>query len=254
MMTIQTQCADRKVMVRGISEHLGLPAVYLRMPSRAYKIGEVTVNQDASVSGEREDLQAVVEFLLEHGYIAERPADFKAAGRTILQIQAQDWTVQGKVNFLHMVYARQDLINRMLKMDCLHIENGFISNLADDDFEAVLRQGVQDGQVRGVNIKDDVVSIELPFEEEAERWVCASKLISACVKVSKSATRVFPRRCGADKYHANAWLNRLGFGGADNKELRRALMGHLDGYAAFKTAEKMQEHRDKMAQRRAKHD
>lgn len=73
-----------------------------------------------------------------------------------------------------------------------------------------------------------------------------------CIKAAKSAKRVLPRRLDseADKYHANAWLNRLGFGGAAYKELRRTLMGHLDGYAAFKSADRMQAHKNKLAEQR----
>ena len=40
-MTLQTSPADRREMVRAISERLGSPAVYLRMPTCAYRIGEL---------------------------------------------------------------------------------------------------------------------------------------------------------------------------------------------------------------------
>lgn len=56
MITIATQCDDRKAMVRRLSEHLQTPAVYLYTPTYAFRIGEITVNRDASVSGEREAL------------------------------------------------------------------------------------------------------------------------------------------------------------------------------------------------------
>ena len=35
-----------------------------------------------------------------------------------------------------------------------------------------------------------------------------------------------------------------------SKELRRTLMGHLDGYAAFKSADRMQAHKNKLAEQR----
>ena len=79
MITIATQCDDRKAMVRRLSERLQTPAVYLYTPTYAFQIGEITVNRDASVSGEREALLPAAECLLENGYITELPAELTAA-------------------------------------------------------------------------------------------------------------------------------------------------------------------------------
>ena len=281
MITIATQCADRKEMVRKLSAHLGIPAVYMRTPTYAFRIGEITVNRDASVSGEREALLPAAECLLENGYITELPAelaedDSEASAEeapakaepadsadkditvTTIRIYEPDWTVQSMTNLMHMLYARQDLINRMLQMNCLRIDEMFIQGLAAisltcvSDFETMLHDAIRNGQVAGVNLDAGAVSVDLPYEQDSIRWVFYSQLISACVKAAKSAKRVLPRRpdSEADKYHANAWLNRLGFGGAEHKELRRTLMGHLDGYAAFKSADRMQAHKNKLAEQR----
>ena len=281
MITIATQCDDRKEMVRKISVHLGIPAVYLRTPTYAFRIGEITVNRDASVSGEREALLPAAECLLENGYITELPAeltedDSEASTEevpaeaeptdtadeditvTTIRIYEPDWTVQSMTNLIHMLYARQDLINRMMQMNCLRIDEVYIQNLAAtsltcvSDFETMLHDAIRNGQVAGVNLDAGAVSVDLPYEQDSIRWVFYSQLISACIKAAKSAKRVLPRRLDseADKYHANAWLNRLGFGGAAYKELRRTLMGHLDGYAAFKSADRMQAHKNKLAEQR----
>ena len=78
MITIATRCDDRKAMVRRLSEYLQTPAVYLRTPTYAFQIGELMVNRDASVSGEREQLLPAAECLLENGYISEIPAELTA--------------------------------------------------------------------------------------------------------------------------------------------------------------------------------
>ena len=286
MITIATQCDDRKEMVRKISVHLGIPAVYQRTPTYAFRIGEITVNRDASVSGEREALLPAAECLLENGYITELPAnlteDDSAASAeeapakaepadsadeditvTTIRIYEPDWTVQSMTNFMHMLYAHQDLINRMLQMNCLRINDVFIQNLAAirltcvSDFETMLHDAVRAGQVTGVNLDAGAVTVDLPYEQDSIRWVFYSQLISACIKAAKNAKRVLPRRLDseADKYHANAWLNRLGFGGSEYKELRHTLMGHLNGYAAFKSADRMQAHKNRLAeQRRIRHE
>lgn len=148
MITIATQCDDRKAMVRRLSERLQTPAVYLYTPTYAFRIGEITVNRDASVSGEREALLPTAECLLENGYITELPAELTAADPeataeevpaeaepadsaaeditvTTLRIYEPDWTVQSMTNLMHMLYARQDLINRMLQMNCLRIDEAY---------------------------------------------------------------------------------------------------------------------------------
>ena len=281
MITIATQCDDRKAMVRRLSERLQTPAVYLYTPTYAFRIGEITVNRDASVSGEREALLPAAECLLENGYITELPAeltedDSEASAEeapakaepadsaaeditvTTLRIYEPDWTVQSMTNLMHMLYARQDLINRMLQMNCLRIDEVFIQALASEmmtsvgDFEALLHRAILDEHVTGVNIEHDAVLVELPWEKDSIRWVFYSQIISACIKAAKTAKRVLPRRLDseADKYHANAWLARLGFGGPEHKELRSTLMSHLSGYAAFKTADRMQAHKDKLAEQR----
>ena len=286
MITIATQCADRKEMVRKLSVHLGIPAVYLRTPTYAFRIGEITVNRDASVSSEREAMLPAAEFLMENGYISELPADLTAddseapdnkatassepdcsspeeISTATLRIYEPGWTVQSMTNFMHMLYAHQDLINRMLQMNCLRIDDVFIQNLAStcltcvSDFETMLHDAIRNGQVAGVNLDAGAVSVDLPYEQDSIRWVFYSQLISACIKAAKAAKRVLPRRLdsAADKYHANAWLNRLGFGGSEYKELRRTLMGHLNGYAAFKSEDRMQAHKNRLAeQRRIRHE
>ena len=52
------------------------------------------------------------------------------------------------------------------------------------------------------------------------------------------------------KYFCRSWLMQLGMGTADLKETRAALLDHLDGYAAFRTAEAMEKHKQKVAERR----
>ena len=72
-------------------------------------------------------------------------------------------------------------------------------------------------------------------------------LLCAILEHAKAAKRVF-LRADADpvneKYRANSFLMRLGFGGPEHKPLRRVLLGHLNGYAAFRSAAGMQAHRE----------
>ena len=43
-----------------------------------------------------------------------------------------------------------------------------------------------------------------------------------------------------EKYYMRIWLLRLGFGGADGKEVRNLLLKNLKGHSAFRTEENKQ--------------
>ena len=55
-MTLSTHPEDRREMVRALSERLQTPAIYLRTPTYAFRIGSLTVNRDGSITGEDEAL------------------------------------------------------------------------------------------------------------------------------------------------------------------------------------------------------
>jgi hypothetical protein len=62
----------RKELVQAIAEITGEKADYMRMPTCAYEIGDITVDKDGSVTCEDEEkLQKVMEALNEKGFTAE---------------------------------------------------------------------------------------------------------------------------------------------------------------------------------------
>ena len=50
------------------------------------------------------------------------------------------------------------------------------------------------------------------------------------------------------KYFCRSWLMQLGMGGAEFKSTRAALLNHLHGFAAFRTADKMNAHKAKYSE------
>ena len=82
------------------------------------------------------------------------------------------------------------------------------------------------------------------FETETDRAVF-NELMTAVMKNAKSAVRVSAKlriTPENEKYYANSFLMQLGFCGPQYKELRRLLLRHLNGYAAFKSKAAMQAH------------
>lgn len=281
MITITTHCDDRKEMVRRLSEHLHTPAVYLRTPTYAFQIGELMVNRDASVSGEREQLLPAAECLLANGYISDIPAELtseseipakepadetteadseaKAIDATTIRIHEAGWELYSMKNMIRILYTRQYLINRMFKMDRLFIDDEVIELmngmklLCVSDLEVLIHDEARIGMIRGFNISGGTVEVDMPYDDgTTTQWMYYSQVIMAIIRQAKVARRIKVERHEPvnDKYYANAWLNRLGFGGADYKALRHALMSHLNGYAAFKDDDRMQAHKNKMAEQR----
>ena len=74
-MTLRTNPADRREMVQAISERLGSPAVYLRTPTYAYRIGNLTVERDGSIASDDEALlETLRPMLMERGWLTESAA------------------------------------------------------------------------------------------------------------------------------------------------------------------------------------
>ena len=271
-MTLQTNPAERREMVQAISERLGSPAVYLRTPTCAYRIGGLTVERDGSIISDDDALlEALRPMLIERGWLTDAEASVTKTEPTeqdseITQMElsfpVEDWTVPQLKNFLHTLYSNQHILRRMMQSDALYIDRQLVERLSEvpmetlADFEALLADGLATGLLKGCRIQDGRFTLEtVQDDRDPARWQVYATLLSAILEHAKAAKRVF-LRADADpvneKYRANSFLMRLGFGGPEHKPLRRVLLGHLNGYAAFRSAAGMQAHREKYAQLRRK--
>ena len=272
-MTLQTNPAERREMVQAISERLGSPAVYLRTPTCAYRIGGLTVERDGSIASDDEALlETLRPMLMERGWLTDAvdsEAEVPAAKaepteqdseitQTELSFPVEDWTVPQLKNLLHTLYSNQHILRRMMESDALYIDLQLVERLDEaqtlDDLEARLADGLAAERLKGCRIRDGKFTFEATFDDrDPTRWQVYGTLLCAMLRHAKDAKRVF-LKADADseneKYRANSLLTRLGFGGPEHKELRRVLMGHLSGYAAFRNEAGMRAHREKYAQLR----
>lgn len=269
-MTLQTNPAERREMVQAISERLGSPAVYLRTPTCAYRIGDLTVERDGSiVSDDDALLETLRPMLIERGWLTDAEASVTKTEPTeqdseITQMElsfpVEDWTVPQLKNFLHTLYSNQHILRRMMQSDALYIDRQMMERLDEAqtpaDLEARLADGLATGLLKGCRIQDGRFTLEtVQDDRDPVRWQVYATLLGAILQHAKAAKRVF-LRADADpeneKYRGNSFLMRLGFGGPEHKPLRHVLLGHLNGYAAFRSAAGMQAHREKYAQLRRK--
>lgn len=167
-MNITTICNDRKAMAHALAGHLGTTAVYLRTPTYAFRIGNLQVERDGSITGERADLEAVADWLMENGYIQEpipagetaeseqpaeersteeQPAEEQPTPDTDTDSEAPDghgitvnciglplaeFTPDSLKNMIRTLYARQILIRAMVQSDRIHIAPEVIATLQSD--------------------------------------------------------------------------------------------------------------------------
>lgn len=272
-MTLQTNPAERREVVRAISERLGSPAVYLRMPTCAYRIGGLTVERDGSIASDDEALlDGLRPMLMERGWLTDAadseaeapPAETEPDGPDSepmgmeLSFPVEDWTVSQLTNLLGLLYSHQHILRRMMRSDALYIDRQLVERLKEAqtpaDFEAELADGRAAETLKGCRLREDKLTFETaPDDLDPARRQAYVALLGAMLRQAKAAKRVFLKADAGpenEKYRANSLLTRLGFAGRDHKELRRMLMGHLSGYAAFKNEAGMRAHREKYARLR----
>ena len=272
-MTITTNTTDRKALVKAIAEELGTASTYMRAPTYAYQIGDFTVDRDGNIIGE--DFEALRDFLARNGYelpdqetpaeeqpadetTEETPADSEAEPVTSMDISipAHDATVAQLKNLIFMLHSRQTLINRMTESDCLNIPDILIDRLREstpetlEDLTNLLDDSRAVADLTGFDFRDGKVSMTFPFDEtQPTKWTAYANLLNRIFDAAMKATRVFPERVEPDdqneKYLAHVWLQRLGYHGADFKAERKILLGHMKGYCAFGSGDKMQAHKEK---------
>ena len=269
-MILNTHPDNRKDMVKAISEHTMLRATYMGMPSGTYQIGTITVNMDGTITcNDEKTLENIRPLLIARGWLEaepeNEPADSGALADTYtasvsVSLPVPDWTVPQLINLLRMLCSKQYILNRMMQSNTVHIDEAFIMATTDspptnaDDFKARIQCANDTDSIRGITFENDnFIFYAPPCVSTPELQKTYAELFTRILKCAKTATRVSIKQQvnpENEKYYANSWLMRLGFGGTQHKELRRTLMSHLNGYAAFKSTADMQAHRERQAARR----
>ena len=266
---------NRKEMVKAICELTGMNATYLFTPTYAYQVGPITVSRDGTIDCEDEAMLSTLKpMLIERGWLEaeetpEAPDDSKEMPEAVDDISVEQmdittpipgWTVAQMSNLLRMLCSKQALINRMLGCDMLSIEEPFVIAISENppenttDLEASVRKAIDTGVIRGFRLSDEQVTLSTPFtQDEPTCWTAYADLLNGMLRIAETATRISLKRLDDpenEKYHANSWLMRMGLRGPQYKETRRILMGHLTGFAAFRSAADMQAHKERMARKR----
>lgn len=197
----------------------------------------------------------------EHGGaddLSERAAP-EAYTLTICAPIGEDMTPQMLSNFLRMLYARQDLLAAMTGSALLRLDEEVITLLDETEPDSIekiaelLKSETAIGMVSGIALKfDRQWTLSIAYRSESDDtvpWSVWQELMNRILSTAKTAKRVNAKHISPDesemKYFCHTWLMRLRMGGADFKAHRKALLGRLSGYAAFRNGAKMEAHKEK---------
>lgn len=192
---------------------------------------------------------------------SEEEQETREITETLVSIPMSELNTSSIQNLLRLAFAKQKLVNAMTQSNFLFIDEEVIDLLNDEKpatIEKALevwRSEAEVGMIRGMELKDGKMTFIFPFNsEQPTAWTSYAKMILALVDRAKAAQHINAKRIDPSeeemKYYCNSLLMQLGFGGVDFKADRATLLGHLTGYAAFKTTDKMEAHKAKFSELR----
>ena len=243
-MRIETNAANRKDVVKAVSAILGQPSRYLGVPTCAYQIGDCTIDRGGAVeTGDEKTAEMVRAGLLEQGLIDTPQTEIE---ETTVSLPVEGMTAEGLKNLIYLIHSKQYLINRAFAEEVFRIPAELVEALGSaeiPDAETFLQtfQSHAEG-CRGIGFQDGKITFTLPTADDPDMIKAFTHLTAAMVRQAKEQKRISPKETieENEKYYMRIWLLRLGFGGAEGKEIRDLLMKKLKGHSAFRTEENKQ--------------
>ena len=243
-MRIETNAANRKDVVKAVSGILGEPSKYLGVPTCAYEVGNCTIDRSGAVETEDEKTaELVTAGLLEQGLIETPSTEIEG---TTVSLPVEGMTAEGLKNLIFLTHSKQYLINRAFAEEVFRIPAELVEGLGSaeiPDAETFLQtfQSHAEG-CRGISFQDGKITFTLPTAGDPGMIKAFTHLTAAMVQQAKEQKRISPKETieENEKYYMRIWLLRLGFGGAEGKEVRNLLLKNLKGHSAFRTEENKQ--------------
>ena len=243
-MRIETNAANRKDVVKAVSGILGQPSKYMGVPTCSYQIGNCTIDRSGAVETEDEKTAEMVRAgLLEQGVIGSPEPE---ADETTVSLPMEGMTAEGLKNLIFLIRSKQYLTGRAFAEDVFRVPTALVEELGSTeipDAETFLQtfQNHAEG-CKGISFQDGKITFTLPTAGDPDMIKAFTHLTAAMVRQAKEQKRISPKETieENEKYYMRIWLLRLGFGGAEGKEIRDLLMKKLKGHSAFRTEENRQ--------------
>lgn len=216
--------AQRKELVKVISDTTGAKAEYKFMPTCNYEIDYFTVTKDGTLliddRADSEEVEQVLEAIAAAGFECEAQDGFEEESEEPTESASQAttdgltvemprsfFTETALDNLKRLVESKAALIKKAIGTDALPIE-----------------------------VTDEKVFFPWFTEVDADTVHAYTNFISKLSEMAKNATRVTATKKAVDneKYAFRCFLLRLGFIGADYKTDRKILLKNLTGSSAFR--------------------
>ena len=218
--------AERKALVKAISEITGAAAVYKYVPTCAYEIDYFTVTKDGALEfddrADSEEIENLLEQLAERGFTAADSGEEETAEKVSEDADAEP---QGESVGLTVT---------------IPIDKAAVGNLTKllDAKGSLIKKALGIAELP-IEITEDEVSF--PWFDtcpDADTAKAYTNFIAALCKMSKDQKRInaTEKEVTNEKYAFRCFLLRLGFIGAEYKADRKILLKNLTGSSAFKTA------------------
>ena len=214
--------AERKRLVKTISDWLGVPAKYCGAPTFNYEVDYFTIDRNGSLSFDDRADSEVIERLLEHIYdegfdidqshTEETDTETDESCGVCISMPKRLFTDCSLENLKALITAKGNLIKKALGVDALPLE-----------------------------ITDTKVSFPwfaaTPTPDEMNAY---NTFICKLCEMARNQKRVNATEKQADneKYAFRCFLLRLGFIGAEYKTARKILLRNLAGSSAFKSGQR----------------
>lgn len=217
--------AERKALVKAISEITGAAAVYKYMPTCAYEIDCFTVTKDGALEfddqADSEEIENLLEQLAERGFTAADSGEEETAEKVS---EDRDTEPQGESVGLTVA----------IPLDKVAVGN--LTKLLDAK-GSLIKKALGIAELP-MEITEDAVSF--PWFDtcpDADTAKAYTDFIAALCKMSREQKRInaTEKEVTNEKYAFRCFLLRLGFIGAEYKADRKILLKNLKGSSAFKT-------------------
>lgn len=265
---------QRKELVGIISETIGTKAIYAKMPTCNYIIGDITVEKDGGMvwdeSIDETTLQQVTEALAAAGFTGSREEGEQLASQEAQAPDEPDTAVEEATetqtepvaltvsiptskhtgaslrNLINLLYTRASLLNKALGTS-FRVDEDLTEALQDD--ACILNTGslikavgdfeAEHGKaIDGLTITPEEITFSsLPETDDADRLRTFTILCGMMSKQAIDQKRIQAKAVNEEneKYALRIWLTRLGMNGPEFKKSRKVLMENLTGHSAFRT-------------------
>ncbi len=212
--TINAQGAERKRLVKTISDWLGVPAKYCGAPTFNYEVDYFTIDKSGSLTFDNMADSEIIERLLQHIYDEGFDIDQSHIENedepcgVCISMPRSLFTDSNLENLKALISAKGSLIKKALAADELPLE-----------------------------ITDTKVSFPwFPAMPSPDEMKAYETFVCKLCEMARNQKRVSASEKPADneKYAFRCFLLRLGFIGDEYKAARKILLKNLSGSSAFK--------------------